>query len=384
MTTKRTVGFGDAQAAPGEKAWGSLQVRQGDKSVRVAVGVINGSSPGPHFVAIAGFHGAELNGIAAIHSFFEKIDPTELSGTIFVVLCTNPRAAMMRSYAWPEDRHAELVERYGDGPYPPALAPEDKQRLNMQRLWPGRKGGLLAERVTHEIWTQAIHAPHRRADFVIDMHCYHRETLDAIVLSDEDMIPFGAASGIPVLLNQRYKPDTPFCTAHCRRAGVNALILESCGQGCVSPDSAQKAERVLFNLARYMKMLPGKPALPEHALLVDPWLDDDIEGKNATTSVAFECALSAGLFVPRRSSWEIVEKDEVVGEVLDLYTGQVAQTVHAPVSGCLFNAGVGVGICEKGQRLIGVCIYEQVNPRRILNQHPYLDTGTSPGSSQTR
>jgi len=374
VTTARSVGFGDARAAPGEKAWGALRVSEGEKSVRLAVGVINGSSPGPHFVALAGHHGQELNGVAAIHSLFEKVDPGQLSGTIFVIPCANPRAAMMRSYAWPEDRHAELVNRYGDGPYPPALAAEDKQRLNMQRLWPGRKGGLLAERITHEIRTQAVNAPHRRADFLIDMHCYHRETPGAIVLPDEAMVPFGVAAGLPNIINHRYKPDTPFCTAICRRAGINAIIIESCGQGCVTPDSAEEGERVLLNLVRYMRMLPGEPALPAQAVVLDPWLDDDLEGKDATTSIAFECASSAGLFVPHRWPFDVVEKGEVVGEMVDLYTGRVTQTVRAPRSGCLYVAGAGLGICEKGQRLIGVAIYEKVSPREILEKQPFTPT----------
>jgi len=371
MVATRSVGFGDAHAAPGEKAWGALRVSEGDKSVRLAVGVINGSSPGPHFVALAGHHGAELNGVAAIHSFFEKVDPDQMSGTIFVIPCANPGAAMMRSYAWPEDQHAELVNRHGDGPYPAALAEEDQQRLNMQRLWPGGKGGLLAERVTHEIWSRAVNAPHRRADFFIDMHCYHRETPGAIVLPDEAMIPFGAAAGMPNIINHRYKSDTPFCTAVCRRAGVNALILESSGQGCVTPDSAEEGERVLFNLARYMRMTPGEPVLPDKAVFVDPWLDDDIEGKTATTSIAFECSESTGLFIPHRWPFDVVEEGEIVGEMVDLYTGRVTQTVRTPRSGCLYSAGAGLGVCEKGTRIIGVAIYEQVSPREILDQRPF-------------
>ena len=371
MTTTCSVGFGDAHAAPGEKAWGILRVSEGDKSVRLAVGVINGSRPGPHFVALAGHHGAELNGVASIHSFFEKVDPGQLSGTIFLFPCVNPHAAMMRSYAWPEDQHAELISRYGDGPYPEALAAEDKQRLNMQRLWPGRKGGLLAERVTDEIWTQAINAPHRQADFLIDMHCYHRETPGAIVLPGEDMIPFGAAAGMPNIINMRYKPDTSLCTAVCRRAGINALIIESSGQGCVTPDSAQEGERVLSDLARYMGMLPGDLLLPEQAVIVDPWLDDDIEGKTATTSIAFECSESAGLFVPHRRPFDVVEKGEILGEMVDLYTGRVTQTLRAPRSGCLYSAGAGLGVCDEGQQLIGVAIYEKVSPREILDQRPF-------------
>ena len=371
VMTTRSVDFGDAHAAPGEKAWGLLRVSEGGKSVRLAVGIVNGASPGPHFVAIAGHHGQEVNGFASIRSFFGEVDPRQLSGTIFVIPCANPHAAMMRSYAWPEDQHAELVGRHGDGPYPPALAEEDKQRLNMQCLWPGRKGGLLAERVTHEIWNEAIHAPHRRADFVIDMHCYHREVPGAVVLPDEAMIPIGVAAGMRNIINMRYRPDTPYCTAVCRRAGINALIVETSGQGCVTSDSAEEGERVLMNIARHMGMLPGEPALPEQAVLVDPWLDRDFDGKNASTSVALEYAESAGLFIPHHWHFDLVEKEEILGEMVDLYTGRVTQTVRAPVSGCLYDAGVSLGVCGKGTRLAAVAIYEQLNPRKTLDQWPF-------------
>lgn len=209
------------------------------------------------------------------------------------------------------------------------------------------------------------------ADFVIDMHCYHREIPGTVVLPDEDMIPFGAAAGMPNIINMRYKPDTPFCTAVCRRAGINALIIESCGQGCVTPDSAEEGERVLFNLARYMEMLPGEPALPAQAAILDPWRDDDLEGKTATTSIAFECASSAGLFVPHRWPCDLAERGEAVGEMIDLYTGRVTQTVRAPRSGSLYSAGARLGVCEKGTRLIAVAVYEQVSPRGILDQRPF-------------
>jgi len=75
MTTTRSVIFGDTHAAPGEEAQGVLRVSEGDKSVCLAAGVIDGSRPGPHFVAIAGHHGAELKGVAAVHSIFGEVAP---------------------------------------------------------------------------------------------------------------------------------------------------------------------------------------------------------------------------------------------------------------------------------------------------------------------
>ena len=322
-----TAVFGDARAEPGEKAWGLLHASEGGKSVRVAVAVIHGAKPGPHFVAMAGIHGAELNGVAAIYDFYDKIDPAQVSGTIFLIPCANPRATMMCDYVWPEGQHDELIEKYGDSPYPQTVTDEDKKNLNMQRIWPGRKGGLLVERVTHEIWTQAIDSPDRRADLLLDMHCYHAETPGTMVLPDKEMLRFGVAAGLPNIINMRYKPQTDLCTAVARRAGLNALIVENTGQNCVTPEGAAEGELVLFNLARYMGMLPGELELPDKEIVLDQYRDDEgLQDKKATTSIALECAEDTGLFIPYRQPFEIVKEGEPLGRMVDLYTGQVTQT----------------------------------------------------------
>lgn len=372
MAATGSAQFGTAHAAPGDKAWGALHVTEGGKSVNVAVAVIHGAQPGPHFVAMAGIHGAEFNGTAALYSFFDKVDPARVSGTIYLIPCANPRAMMMTGYVWPESQHDQLIKQYGDGPYPDTITGDDEKTLNMQRIWPGRKGGLLVERVTHEIWTQAIDAPGRRADLVLDMHGYHLETPGAMVLPDDDMLPFGVAAGLPNIMNMRYKPDTDVCTAVARRAGLNALIVENAGQDCVTPQGAAEGEHVLFNLARYMNILPGDLDLPDRAIYLDQYRDDQgLKETNATTSIAQVCADHAGLFIPYREPFEIVDKGEPLGRMVDLYTGRVTQTVEAPTAGCLYSAGQSLGICKKGQRLIAVCIYEHLTPRDVIDNHPF-------------
>jgi predicted deacylase len=371
MEKANRIQLGTANANPGEKAWGVLRVKHGKKSVRLPVGVIHGLRPGPHFVAIAVHHGRELNGFASIRSFVGKVDPARLRGTIFAIPCANPLAAMMRSYAWPESRHRALVRRYGSGPYPALLDAADQQRLNMQRVWPGRANGLFVERVVHKLWTRAVNAPHRRADFVIDLHCFQRESASAVYLPDSGMIPFGLATGLRCIVNMSYTPAATLCTAVCRRAGIPALIIESSGQGCVTPDSAEEGECILFNLVRYMRMLQGPLALPDQAVILDPWRDQREPGRHAKPSVAFEYARRPGLFIPYRWPYDVVRKGEIVSEMVDLYTGRTLQTLRAPFSGCLYDAGAGAGVREKGERLMGVSIFRQVRPRDELRQRPF-------------
>ena len=172
--TKRepVIELGSAKARPGEKAWGQLFVREGKKSVRLAVAVIRGAQPGPHAVLLANQHGAELNGFEAIRRVVEELNPAKVRGTVYALPSMNPRAAMLGEQSWPEDRHAELVKAYGAGPYKDTKG-EYRTPYNLNWIWPGKKGGSLAERVIFEVWNRAALAPHRRADPLVSLLYRH-------------------------------------------------------------------------------------------------------------------------------------------------------------------------------------------------------------------
>ena len=89
-----TVAFGTAKASPGHKAWGRLDVAQNGKSTTLPAVVINGARSGRHAVFLANQHGVEVNGIESLRRFCEEVDPARVSGTIFVILSANPRAAI--------------------------------------------------------------------------------------------------------------------------------------------------------------------------------------------------------------------------------------------------------------------------------------------------
>ena len=115
--------FGSARARPGQTSWGTLRVREGRKSTRLATCVVHGARPGPHVVVLANQHGTEVNGIESIRRFCDEVDPGKLKGTLFAVASANPPAAMRALPAWTE----------GD----PRTKDNYRSKYNMNFNWPG-------------------------------------------------------------------------------------------------------------------------------------------------------------------------------------------------------------------------------------------------------
>src|SRR5438270_8124225 len=87
-SAKFTVGT--ASAAPGEKAFGILDVPAGvDPGTQIPVAVIRGSKPGPVLALVSGAHGTEYASIIALEKVIQQLDPKEVSGTVVVIPLVN-------------------------------------------------------------------------------------------------------------------------------------------------------------------------------------------------------------------------------------------------------------------------------------------------------
>src|SRR5258706_6949446 len=81
---------GTATAAPGQKAYGTIEVPAGvDPALSIPVFVANGAKPGPVLALVSGAHGTEYASIIALEKVIERIDPAGLSGTVIVVPLLN-------------------------------------------------------------------------------------------------------------------------------------------------------------------------------------------------------------------------------------------------------------------------------------------------------
>ena len=340
--------LGSAKAEPGHKAWGQLRVREGRKQVRLAVCAINGAKPGHHFVLIANQHGVELNGEEAVRSFCEEVDPRKLKGTILAFPSMNPRAAQLGRQTWDE----------GD----PESADEYENPYNMNRNWPGRKGGLLVQRVVHEVWTRAIVCPGRRASLVVDLHCHQHPS--AVYAHDTRAAELGLVTGLPNIVITGSSGAVPTCNSMCDREGITCVTMELCRQQVFRHESITQGQQALVNLLRSCGALPGRLKLPKEAKILDPWRCQRSEAAKPRTSYIEGKAKHAGVVVPYRENYDLVRKGDLLCEVIDVHKSQVVEQAHASMSGALYFVRTHQPPCRKGDRLYLVSVVKCVNPRK--------------------
>ena len=123
----------------------SRDVPAGDRSLPVIV--MAGAKPGPTLLVIAGEHGDEYEGMAAIHAMVRSVNVADLAGTIVAIVCCSVDAYLA------DDRRSST-----DG-------------KNMARCYPGDANGTLTERATATIQQDFIASGgDRQPKLVLSLH----------------------------------------------------------------------------------------------------------------------------------------------------------------------------------------------------------------------
>lgn len=360
MDKKRTspsiIELGTARARPGEKAWGQLRVREAGKQVTLATCVVNGAAPGEHVAVIANQHGVEYNGVESIRLFCEQLDPKKLKGTFFAIPSANPRAAL--------SGHQTFVEEEAKR----ETAAEYDNEYNMNRVWPGRKGGTLVERVVHEIWTRAVFAPHATASLFVDFHCHMNPT--AVYADDHATADLGVVAGIENIIVTGSSEKVRTSNRVCCENGVRGMTIELFPQQWFVPEAIERGRRALGNLLKFWGMLSGKLDLPEEAIVLDPWRDHRRADETfARPSFMDYNSAHDGLLVPRKETYDTVRKGEVVAHIIDPRTGQVVEECRAPMSGAIYGYRTDrKAACHKGRRVFIVAIAKRVRPAEYVKK----------------
>src|SRR5262245_30195031 len=85
-----TLSVGTATAAQGHKVTGFIEVPAGvDAALRIPVVLFHGAWDGPVLAIVAGAHGTEYASIIAAQKLIDRIDPTEVSGSLILVPLVN-------------------------------------------------------------------------------------------------------------------------------------------------------------------------------------------------------------------------------------------------------------------------------------------------------
>ncbi len=115
----------------------------------VSVVVIKGIRPGKRFTLTSGVHGDEMSSIQTVQTVIDRLDPTQMSGTVMAVLDIARPAVESMQRRWPNSgRGADLID--------------------MNREWPGDENGASATSRHAGLLFNRLLKPN--SDFAIDFH----------------------------------------------------------------------------------------------------------------------------------------------------------------------------------------------------------------------
>lgn len=268
--------------------------------------VVRGHREGPTFLALAGVHGNEIEGIAALQELFAELVPESLTGTWVAVGCSNVDAYL-------------AADRGGSA---------DGQ--DMARVFPGRPDGTLTERVAHCLTEDFI----RRASFLCDLHSagrtYRMAPMTGYALATGDLTAVqreaARAFGLPLVWGTA--PNEGRSLSAALALGIPAIYAETTGTGgCRREDVAAYVEgvrRVMIHLG----MLEGTVQAPSgQRLIEDPTpASGNLQEHNVTpVSGRFRAAVNVN---------DCVQPGTLLGDVVDLF-GEVCFECRSETRGAV-------------------------------------------------
>jgi hypothetical protein len=173
-----------------------------------------GQAPGPTLLAVAGVHGDEYEGMAAVREVFAALDPATMSGSLLAIPIANPLAYAARTRSTPSEV---------DG-------------LNLARVFPGDAGGTVTQRLAHHLLC-LVERNVGAGDLFVDLHSGSADVAFAAMAGFRDVPGSGreaseeAARHFGLARFWRI-PDSPGpFNAETARRGIPTIGTEITGRG---------------------------------------------------------------------------------------------------------------------------------------------------------
>lgn len=241
----------------------------------------------PRVFFTGGIHGGEATGIYVAQRVIEFLEENELlKGSVKVLPIANPTAF----------RHLERSSPY--------------DRLDLNRIFPGRTGSAPSLGVADLIWAEA-----QDADYIVDLHCcgVWGSSYTLAVYPEFDFArELAGMLAIPRVVESGGTRGQLFTNA-CDQ-GIPAVIIELPGGGqggVINLEAAEECYQALINLLRQLGMVAGEGYRPE----------PDFYGKLRPVM-----SPAMGAFIPRVKPGAKIEVGDVLGEV-------AGQPIKSPVTG---------------------------------------------------
>jgi hypothetical protein len=279
---------------------------------------VTGAQDGPLLTVIAGVHGCEYVPMAAVREWTGGLEQREISGRIRVVPVLNVTAFRARS---------------------PFLVPEDGKNLN--RCFPGKPDGTLAERLAHAAFTQLISG----SDYYIDAHCGDMvEALEPFSLYESGPAEAAArelalAYGLGYIIREERGPDAIDGTSSgaAAAAGIPAITAEAGGCGLVERHAVDTHLRGLNSVLAHLGMAApvggGAAGGPEPTLL---------------NRFIWPRCERAGWWAPTVGAGDKVSEGQVLGTVSNLDGSVVQETITSPADGVIIFMTSSPAVADDG------------------------------------
>ena len=267
-----------------------------DFDVKIPFTVLRGSPESRSVVILAGVHGDEYEGVAALQRIAKELDPRQLNGTVIIAPVVNPQAfsAGMRRN------------------------PIDSGDLN--RSFPGDPNGSVSSRLAALILNELIDGN----TAMLSLHGWSKEAL---------VLPYGEYPVAHTEAGQRskecaYQLGFEYLHAYewpagvlgnsALEKGIAAVETEIGGQGTITAGGQALSRQVILKFLDFWKILN--------------WKDAPIPVKPLEVDHADIFAGYAGLFESHCSVGADVDAHMNLGVITDL-DGTILQNIVAPASG---------------------------------------------------
>jgi predicted deacylase len=263
--------------------------------------VATGREPGPTLLVVAGVHGDEYEGMAAVRQVFSLLDPASLRGIFFGIPVANPMAYAARSRSTPA-----VV----DG-------------LNLARVFPGNVSGTVTQRLAHHL-LGLVERNVGGGDLFVDLHSGSADVAFAPMVGYRDIDGSGRAAseeaarhfGLPRLWRIPDSPG-PF-NAETARRGIPSIGTETTGRAGCDPADVAAYVAGLRNLLTYLGICEDLPSAPRFDGPPRPTVD--------------VIAPAGGFFRTAVRLHDPVADGAHLGDIVDLDGDPVAE-VMAPMAG---------------------------------------------------
>ena len=302
---RNTFTVGTATAGRGQRATGTIEVPAGsDAALSIPVAIIHGAKPGPVLALVAGAHGTEYTSIIALEKLIAMLNPAEVSGTIIIVPLINIQSFEQKV---------------------PHVNPIDGKSMN--RFYPGKMDGTQTERASYLITKEVV----EQCDHLIDLHGgdldeslrpYSYWTKTGNDKQDQISREMVLAFGLDHIIISTDRPKDPQASRYLENTattrGKSSITVEAGHAGTVETDDLNALVNGCLSVMRYLKMLPGQPAVVESPV----WIE----------KVVMLASEQTGMFYSLVKRGTYVQQGMKIGYVTD-YLGKPIFEARAPASG---------------------------------------------------